>query len=76
MAPGLEDPREDNARHDLHEILIVALCDMLCGAEDCFDMALFGRAKEGFLRQFLRYGTAFPATTPAAVSSTLSDATT
>jgi hypothetical protein len=38
----------------MHEILIVALCDMLCGAEDCFDMALFGRAKEGLLRQFLR----------------------
>ena len=34
MAPGLEDPREDNARHDLHEILIVALCHMLCGAEE------------------------------------------
>lgn len=51
---ALEDPREDNARHDLHEILMIALCAMLCGAEDCSDMALFGRAKEAFLRQFLR----------------------
>src|SRR5690349_308025 len=49
----LEDPRDDNARHDLHEILVIAFCAMLCGAEDCSDMALFGRAKRDFLRQFL-----------------------
>lgn len=50
----LEDPRETNARHDLLEILLIALCTMLCGGEDCTDMALFGRSKEPFLRQFLR----------------------
>ena len=46
----LEDPREDNARHDLLEILVIALGAMVCGAGDCSDMALFGRAKETFLR--------------------------
>lgn len=50
----LEDPRDDNARHDLNEILIIALATIMCGGEDCSDMALFGRAKELFLRQFLR----------------------
>ena len=51
----LADPRTGNAqRHDLHEILVIALCTVLCGGEDCSDMALFGRAKEPFLRQFLR----------------------
>ena len=50
----LEAPRDDNARHNLHELLLIALCAVLCGAEDCSDMALFGRAKEAFLRQFLR----------------------
>ena len=49
----LKDPREANARHDLLEILVIALCAVLCGAEDCSDMAVFGRAKEAFLRQFL-----------------------
>jgi len=48
------DPRQDNIRHDLHEVLIIALCTLLCGGEDCSDMALFGEAKEPFLRQFLR----------------------
>jgi predicted transposase YbfD/YdcC len=50
----LADPRDTNARHDLHEILVIALCTVLCGGEDCSDMALFGRAKEPFLRQLLR----------------------
>jgi predicted transposase YbfD/YdcC len=50
----IADPREDNARHNLHEILLIALCTMLCGGQDCSDMALFGEAKEPFLRQFLR----------------------
>ena len=49
----LEDPRDDNARHDLLELLVIALCSVLCGAEDCSDMALFGRAKEAFFREFL-----------------------
>ena len=50
----LEDPRDSNARHDLLDILVIGLCTMVCGGEDCTDMVLFGRSKEGFLRQFLR----------------------
>src|SRR3954447_18336331 len=50
----LDDPRGDNARHDLLEILTIALCTILTGGKDCSDMALFGRAKEPFLRQFLQ----------------------
>jgi hypothetical protein len=50
---AVADPRQDNIRHDLYEVLIIALCTMLCGGEDCSDMAEFGRAKEPFLRGFL-----------------------
>jgi predicted transposase YbfD/YdcC len=50
----LPDPRADNARHDLTEILVIALAAVLCGAEGCADMADFGEAKEGLFRQFLR----------------------
>ena len=50
----LPDPRADNARHDLLEVLFIALAAMLCGAESCLDMADFGRSKEGLLRLFLR----------------------
>ncbi|MDQ2741327.1 MAG: ISAs1 family transposase [Chloroflexota bacterium] len=48
------DPRQDNARHNLHELLLIALCTILSGGKDCSDMALFGKVKEPFLRQFLR----------------------
>jgi predicted transposase YbfD/YdcC len=50
----LADPRAANARHDLLEVLVIALAAVLCGAETCSDMAEFGQAKEGLLRLFLR----------------------
>ena len=50
----LADPRAANARHDLLEVVFIALSAVLCGAESCADMADFGRAKLGLLRQFLR----------------------
>ena len=51
----LVDPRSGNAqRHDLLEMLLIALSATLSGAETCVDMAVFGRAKEPFLRRFLR----------------------
>ena len=51
----LEDPRTGNAeRHDLLEILVIALCTVLCGGQTAVDMADLGEAKEGFLRRFLK----------------------
>src|SRR5262252_9085392 len=50
----LPDPRASNARHNLLEILVIALAAVLCGAESCSDMAEFGEAKEGLLRLFLQ----------------------
>lgn len=57
----LEDPRTGNATlHPLHEILVIALCTVLCGGESCSDMALFGRSKRGFLEQFLKLENGVP----------------
>src|SRR6266542_4945133 len=50
----IEDPRARNARHDLLEVMFVALAATLCGAEDCTDMAVFARAKLDFLRQVVK----------------------
>ena len=59
----LKDPRTGNAqRHELDEIVMIALLATLCGTERCVDMALFGRSKEPLLRQF--WG-GFRATTPS-----------
>lgn len=51
---GLADPRRPNARqHKLLDILAIAFCACLCGAESCVDMAEFAKAKEEVLREFL-----------------------
>ncbi len=47
---GMTDPRQGYARPDLHQILMIAHSALLCGGEDCSDMARFGEAKEPFLR--------------------------
>lgn len=50
----IEDPRIDRSKeHLLSDILIIAVCAMLCGAEHFVDFAEFGEAKEDFLRTFL-----------------------
>ena len=41
---GIPDPRADNARHDLCELLVVAFVAVVCGATSCAEMAAFGRA--------------------------------
>ena len=48
---GVEDPRASNARHDFLEVIFVALAALLCGAEDCTDMAMFAHEKLPLLRQ-------------------------
>lgn len=50
----LEDPRVLRSRlHELTDILTVALCAMLCGAEDWESIASWGRIKLDWLRQYL-----------------------
>src|SRR3954462_12565888 len=49
-----KDPRRPNARHHkLLDILVIAFCASLCGAESCVEMAGFALSKEAVLREFL-----------------------
>jgi hypothetical protein len=58
---GLKDPRTGNAAlHDLHELLMIALCTVLSGGEGATDMARFAAAKEPFLRGFLKLENGLP----------------
>jgi len=51
---ALRDPRVERTKlHKLEDILTIALCAVLCGAETLVDIADFGRAKEAWLRTFL-----------------------
>ena len=58
---GLDDPRCGNvALHDFHELLMIALCCVLCGGQGAVNMALFAEAKEPFLRSFLPLANGVP----------------
>jgi hypothetical protein len=39
---SVPDPRAENTRHDLIEILLIAFLAVLCGARHCSEMAAFG----------------------------------
>jgi predicted transposase YbfD/YdcC len=52
---GLEDPRSRESRHGLMELLLTAICGVLCGADSWTGVALWGQAKLCWLRQFLPF---------------------
>jgi predicted transposase YbfD/YdcC len=57
----LDDPRDGNAeRHDFHELLMIALCTVLCGGQGGVDMEIFAREKEPFLRGLLKLEKGLP----------------
>jgi len=57
----LEDPRIDRQkRHDLMDILFIAICAGVCGATSFVDMYDFGCAKEEWLRKHLELPNGIP----------------
>lgn len=49
----LRDPRAANARHELWQVLFIALAAVLGGAKSCCEIALFGRSKEELFTELL-----------------------
>lgn len=48
----IEDPRvERTRRHDLLDIIVMAICAVICGADDWVDVEAWGNAKLDWLRQ-------------------------
>jgi hypothetical protein len=51
---AVEDPRiERTKRHKLLDILLIALCGVICGAEGWVDIEEFGQTKEAWFHTFL-----------------------
>jgi DDE_Tnp_1-associated len=51
----LADPRiERTKRHQLTDIIFIAVCAMVCGANDFVGMEEFGKSKETWLKKYLR----------------------
>ena len=58
----LPDPRREtlNKLHLLSDILVIATCAVIGGAESWEGIAVFGRAKEAFFRRFLTLENGIP----------------
>lgn len=58
---GMDDPRiHRTRRHELIDILVIAVCTLLCGGESFNDMEDFGHAKDEWLRTFLKLPNGIP----------------
>jgi predicted transposase YbfD/YdcC len=51
---GISDPRSgDNVWHPLINIMTIAICGAICGADNWVDMEMFGNAKQAWFATFL-----------------------
>ncbi len=57
----VKDPRINRTkRHKLIDIIVIAVCAVLCGANDWANIELFGKAKEAWFRKFLELPNGIP----------------
>jgi predicted transposase YbfD/YdcC len=57
----VKDPRRVHRRmHLLHDIMVIALCAVIAGAQDWQEVALFGRQRRDWLKQFLKLANGIP----------------
>lgn len=57
----VKDPRINRTKlHELLDIIIIAICGVICGADNWVDIELFGRAKIDWLRTFLKLPNGIP----------------
>ena len=57
----VEDPRKwRNVQHKLLDIIIISILAVICGAEGWEEIELFGKSKEGFLKEFLELPKGIP----------------
>ena len=56
----IPDPRASNARHNLSDILTIAICAVISNADTFTDIEAYGHSKEAWLRQFLSLPNGIP----------------
>jgi predicted transposase YbfD/YdcC len=55
------DPRKDRTKdHKLIDIIAIAICAVICGAEGWVDIELYGKSKQGWLGTFLELPNGIP----------------
>ena len=57
----LEDPRLERCkRHSLLDIITIAICAVICGADTWVHVAMFGKSKEEWFQTFLELPNGIP----------------
>ena len=56
----LTDPRRREVTYPLINVVVIAVCAVICGADDFVAIAQFGRLKKKFLEQFLDLSAGIP----------------
>ena len=51
---NIEDPRQHQVDHLLIDVLTIAICGVICGADNWVEIEQFGQAKKKWFGQFLR----------------------
>ena len=54
------DPRAQNVKHKLIDILAIAICAVICGANTFTEIAQYGQGKQASLRKFLELENGIP----------------
>ena len=49
----IADPRGKNIIHKLHDILVIAICAVICGADGWVEVEEFGQSKQSWFKRFL-----------------------
>jgi len=57
---GIREPRKSNHCHKLIEILFIACCAVICGAESWDDIEWYGKSKRAWLKSFLELAHGIP----------------
>ncbi len=57
---NLDDPRKYNIRHNLIDIITIAICAITCGAQNWVDVEQYGKSKYDWLKQFLQLPNGIP----------------
>ncbi len=57
----VDDPRiERTKQHKLIDIITIAICAVICGADTWVDIEMYGQAKYSFLKKFLELSNGIP----------------
>jgi hypothetical protein len=58
----IADPRDLYKRHKLLDIITIAICAVVCGANSWEHIEVFGHSKLDWFNEFLKLATVFPPT--------------